>query len=164
MERSIDVLQHEVKLSDIGVEHEEMSKYMEALRTGVGNPARHICICGHGVTRHHINDSTSYCKIAKSWCYCTEVLPVLEPEDLRPFTYTTSGVGKEHALAKGLFALSKLDKSARWLIKIACFKCLKEQCRLTLVSLSRELRIKKGPGFSNALLCDVCFLECGGYR
>jgi len=152
-----------VSLADIGVEKEEMAEYMESLRTGVGNPARQICICGHGITRHHRNESNSYCNVAKSWCYCKEAFPVLESEDLRPFIYTTSGVGKEHALAKGLFALSKLNKNASWLIRIACFKCLKEQCCLTLVSLSKELRVKKGSGFSNALLCDACFLECGGY-
>jgi hypothetical protein len=150
-------------IEDIGIHLEEMDKYMDLLKSGVGNPARQICICGHSLSRHTKSEPSSYCNVAKAWCDCAEPLPVLEPEDLRTFVFSTNGVGKKHALAKGLHALRKNGKSARWLIERLCFRCGVEGRTVYPTALTRDKRIARGAGHTNALLCESCVNALGGY-
>ena len=150
-------------IEDIGIHLEEMDKYMDSLKSGVDNPARQICICGHSLSRHTKAESSSYCNVAKAWCDCAEPLLVLEPEDLRTFIFSTNGVGKKHALAKGLHALRKNGKSARWLIERLCFRCGVEGRTVYPTALTRDKRIARGAGHTNALLCEACVNALGGY-
>ena len=140
-----------------------MDKYMESLKSGVGNPARQICICGHAIARHTKAETHTYCKLGRLWCSCREPIPVLEPDDLRAFVFSTSGIGKKHALAKGLHALRKSGKTARWIIERFCFRCGREDGTIFPSPLSREKRITNGSGYTNALLCETCVLDLGGY-
>jgi hypothetical protein len=150
-------------LRDLGIQDEEMDAYMESLKTGVGNPARQICICGHSLSRHTKSEVSGYCNVAKAWCDCAEPMSVLEPEDLRTFVFSTNGVGKKHALAKGLHALRKNGKTARWLIERVCFRCGAEGRTVFPAALTRDKRIARGSGHSNALLCEPCVNSLGGY-
>jgi hypothetical protein len=150
-------------LGDFGIKDEEMDTYMESLKSGVGNPARQICICGHSLSRHTKSEVSGYCNVAKAWCDCSEPMSVLEPEDLRTFVFSTSGVGKKHALAKGLYALRKNGKTARWLIERLCFRCGAEGRIVFPTALTRDKRIARGSGHTNALLCESCVNALGGY-
>ncbi len=150
-------------LTDLGIQEDEMDAYMESLKTGVGNPARQICICGHSLSRHTKSEVSGYCNVAKAWCDCAEPMSVLEPEDLRTFVFSTNGVGKKHALAKGLHALRKNGKTARWLIERVCFRCGAEGRTVFPAALTRDKRIARGSGHTNALLCEPCVNSLGGY-
>lgn len=143
-------------VSDFGIQDGEMDAYMESLKSGHGNPARQVCICGHLLKRHVNNQNASYCRSARAYCGCQSPLPVLEPEDLRPFVFNSEGVGKKHALAKGIHALHRSGKSARWLVELVCFKCYSEVSSVLPVAFSRDFRITDGVGYSNALLCQGC--------
>jgi len=158
-----DMSDESASLEDLGIEDAEMDSYMESLKTGFGNPARQICICGHSFSRHKKLEVYGYCNVAKAWCDCSEPILVLEPEDLRPFIYSTNGVGKKHALAKGLHTLRKNGKSARWLIQRLCFRCKVEGQIVFPTALTRDKRIASGSGYSNALLCESCIIALGGY-
>lgn len=150
-------------LEDFGIQEDEMDTYMESLKSGVGNPARQICICGHSLARHTKTEVTGYCNLGKLWCSCSEPFPVLEPDDLRTFVFSTNGIGKKHALAKGLHALRRNGKSARWIIERVCFRCGEEGRTVYPAPLTREKRIASGTGHTDALLCDACVLALGGY-
>ena len=147
---------------DLGIPENEMHEYMESERTGVGNAARQVCICGHALARHSTSEITSYCSVGRAWCSCAEVLPVLETDDLRTFVYSTEGIGKKHALAKGLYALRKNGRSARWIIERFCFRCGANDSVFIPAALTREKRVARGTGYSNALLCESCVVELGG--
>lgn len=153
----------EASLEDLGIQVNEMNSYMDSLKTGIGNPARQVCICGHPLTRHSKTEVSSYCDVGKLWCACSEPLPALESEDLRTFAFSTSGLGKKHALAKGLHALRKNGKSARWIIERFCFRCGTEGCTVFPVPLTKDERIANGSGHRNALLCESCILAKGGF-
>jgi hypothetical protein len=81
---------------------------------------------------------------------------VLETDDLRPFAFNTSGMGKKHALSKGLYSLDRNGRSARWLIDLICFKCNGSSTYVTPVALTRDMRISDSSGQDNAFLCDGC--------
>ena len=150
-------------LEDLGIQVDEMNSYMNSLKTGIGNPARQVCICGHALARHTKTEVTGYCNVARAWCSCSEPLPVLEPADLRTFVFSTSGIGKKHALAKGLHALRANGKTARWVIERICFRCGAEDQRVFPAPLTRDKRIANGSGNTNALLCEACVHVLGGY-
>lgn len=150
-------------IEDIGVDVDEMDEYMASLKTGIGIQERQVCICGHALVRHTKGDVAGYCNYGKAWCDCTEPIPVLDPDDLRPFVYSTTGVGKKHALAKALYTLRKNGKSARWLIERVCFRCGSEGQTVFPTALTRDKRIARGSGYTNALLCRECVEALGGY-
>jgi len=162
VEWPIDMSRQEVKLSDIGVSEEVMEKYMVSLETGVGDSSRHVCICGHLLNRHVNAEANPYCSFGKSLCLCSEPIAVIEAEDLRFFGYSTTGLGKKHALRGGLFAHNRRGKSARWLIERECFKCNQTGVPLLIASLGRQRRVTQSSGQFNALLCSNCLYECGG--
>lgn len=150
-------------IEDIGIDEEEMDNYMTSLKTGIGIPERQICICGHALLRHTKSEVAGYCNFGKAWCDCNVPFPVLDPDDLRPFIYSTTGVGKKHALAKGLHTLRKNGKAARWLIERLCFRCGSESGLVFPTALTRDKRIASGSGHTNALLCGECVEALGGY-
>lgn len=148
--------------NDLGISEEEMHSFMESLRTGKGDEGRQICICGHAIARHSKSEALSSCSVGRSWCSCSQPFPILESDDLRAFIFSTDGIGKKHALAKGLYALWKNGRKARWLINLACFRCERQVSRLFPAALTREKRIAFRSGYSNALLCRECAIELGG--
>ena len=150
-------------VEDLGIDPTEVEAHIEASKSWMDNPDKAICICGHALTRHTISETSVYCTVAKAWCSCFEPIAVLVTEDLRPFIYSTTGVGKKHALAKGLYTLRKNEKSARWLIERFCFRCKAEDQTLFPTALTRDKRIAKNSGYSNALLCEACVIDLGGY-
>ena len=149
-------------LSDLGVSEEKMFQYMESLRTGIGDPSRHVCICGHLIKRHSSTSVNPYCSFGKSFCMCAEPLPALEVEDLRYFGFTTTGCGVRHALSKGLFAHNQKGNNANWLITRNCFRCKSDGIPVQITPLNRAKRVVNSSGYFNALLCSSCLFECGG--
>lgn len=147
---------------DLGISEQDMHQFMESERTGIGNAARQVCICGHALARHSHSDIASYCSFGRAWCSCSEIMPVLETDDLRAFVFSTNGVGRRHALTKGLHALRKNGRSARWIIQRFCFRCGSEDSLFVPAALNRDKRVTRGTGSSNALLCTTCVVELGG--
>jgi hypothetical protein len=160
--REDDMSFEEVDLSRIGVGIDEIESYLNSIDSYNESRKRQICICGHSMLRHSKSSSGSFCSVAKSWCYCSLAVPILEPEDLRPFVYLTDGFGRKHALAKGLESLRGMGKGVKWLIDLQCFKCHSDSRHLILVPLNRDSRVITSSGFTNALLCRECFEEFGG--
>jgi len=151
-----------VTLSSVGVNEEEMSDYMAALGSGIGIPERHICICGHQLSRHEKWEIGFSCVVSKSWCSCTEPLAVLQPERVKPFRYSSSGYGKKHALTKGIYTLKSQGFGATWLIEINCFRCGTKNGKIYPAPIDRAGRIASESGKKNALLCFSCINEIGG--
>ena len=148
---------HEVNLDEIGVSQDEMDKYMSALR--FGGEARLICICGHQMTRHFESPRGYNCTHGKSWCGCRKPMAVLVPEDVSVFRFKTTGYGREHALTKGLHALSQKKKKVNWLIGRKCFGCGITSEVLHPVPLNEFMRLIYDSGKFNALFCKDCLIK-----
>lgn len=146
----------QVSLSSFGISMEQMDEYMESVKMGFRNPDRYICICGHQMARHESSNGISSCVVSRSWCACTEPIAVLDPETVNPFRFSTSGYGRKHALAKGIYALLKCEKLADWLIEVACFRCNNSEVQVVPVALNASMRITLSSGTRNALLCKNC--------
>jgi hypothetical protein len=151
------------ELIDLGIENKAMEELFVQQKSGIGNPARHICMCGHALSRHTKTESGGFCTVSKAWCDCSGPLAVLEPSDLRPFRFSTTGIGEKHALTKGLYKLRREGNEAKWLIDLKCFKCGATETTLLPTALTRDRRISLGSGHSNAFLCNPCIDSLGGY-
>lgn len=151
----------EVSLDSFGISIDEMDQYMESQRTGLRNPDRYICICGHQMARHESSGGHISCVVSRSWCLCTEPIAVLDPEQVNPFRFSTTGYGQKHALSKGIHALIKGGKKATWLIEVCCFRCEKTEKPVLPVALNQSMRITLSSGFKNAFLCDDCIALTG---
>lgn len=150
---------NEVSLEALGVTLTEMHSYLTALKTGIGNPDRYICICGHQMARHEVSGGISSCVVSRSWCACNEPIAVLDPEQVNPFRFTTTGFGKKHALTKGIYALMQIGKKADWIIEISCFRCKKKDHPIMPTPLNHNLKITYSSGSKNVLLCEECIFE-----
>ena len=149
------------ELHDFGIDSQEMQTYMNSIKTGIGNPDRQVCICGHPLSRHTNFGASVSCSFARAFCGCRYPFSVLETQDLRPFAFNTSGMGKKHALSKGLYSLHQIGKSARWIIDLTCFRCHVFSSYVIPVALTPDLRITDSTGEDNAFLCDNCIQVLG---
>lgn len=97
---------------------------------------RGVCACGHSMNRHYRSDydGSWSCTPAKSACSCGNGRTVLVTGNLRLFLYSTTGVGAEHALGKGIMACIENDVYFKWVV-------------------DGEL--------SDACVCDICKQETG---
>lgn len=152
---------NEVSLEAIGISFDEMDSYMNALLTGIGDPDRQICICGHPMTRHDIFEGLTACNISRANCRCSFPLAVLEAAKIKPFRFASTGFGKRHALTKGVHALIKQGIQARWLIDLMCMKCGATDRELHAAPISSTNRIPNDSGYRNALICMPCIEEIG---
>jgi hypothetical protein len=86
---------------------------------------------------------------------------VLEPDQVNPFRFASTGFGKKHALSKGVYALLRQGKTARWLIEIHCFKCKASDQSIFPAPISKSNKVTNTSGFRNVLLCMPCIEEIG---
>jgi hypothetical protein len=150
-----------VTLESIGIDSIEMDRFMTSLKTGFGDEDRQICLCGHQMSRHERSDSIVYCSVSRAWCDCSHPVPVLEPEQVNPFRFATTGFGKKHALAKGVYALHKNGKTAKWLIEIHCFKCKAMDQAIYPAPINKSNKVSNSSGYRNVFLCMPCIEEIG---
>jgi hypothetical protein len=109
-------------LASMGIDIELVEMAEAVARTRKPRDQR-ICACGHAVNRHSMDSGRVECKPSAYRCECRRIHPVLEVEDTRLFLRKTTGPGPEHALARGLLALSLSNKKAIWLDGVACEMC-----------------------------------------
>lgn len=78
---------------------------------------RDVCVCGHSGNFHTVVPEVGItsCHPAKMTCKCTELRPIVRADNLRLFMYTTSGVGAEHALGKGLIKSIAQGAGFQWI-------------------------------------------------
>lgn len=78
------------------------------------NRSREVCVCGHSMNFHTEVGERTVCSPAKMRCKCVKGRAILEASNLRMFMYSTSGIGSEHALGKGLTASVAHGASFTW--------------------------------------------------
>lgn len=126
--------------------------------------SREICICGHATSRHFEYSLGSFmCQVAKMYCPCKKILPVLEVDDTRAFIFTTDGRGNQHALFRGLKRLYQMGKSSRSLISNECWIC-RGVSPIQPVPLSEQNYVSESPQSRNAMLCEKCILRMMGFE
>lgn len=144
-------------LAALGMSAEEVTKIDSVLRTRPQKRDGRICLCGHGVTKHYVNElGIVSCKPSKMDCPCKKVRPVIDAEDTRPFLRRTQGPGPYHALTRGLAALAESGKSADWIIELECDRCNQKTDNLSPVPVtSNGFAASEATGY-DALLCFPC--------
>lgn len=135
-------------LAALGITEEETEQLQEEMKQQTRRDPR-ICLCGHPMSRHSINNGIGLCELPKSTCNCKFERPVLRVGDTRLFLRNTTGHGPEHALTRGIVALATAGKEAEWLIPIACDKCGTEEGRIVPMALTDR----------SVLICENCIME-----
>jgi hypothetical protein len=118
---------------------------------------RRICVCGHRVSGHSNAYGHVVCSTTRVSCPCTQVIPVLEAEDVRLFSFKTVGGGPLHALGRGILASDKKGKLVKWVDK-KCFSCKEESETLIPVPVSERMVPVDKPSKLNGLFCKRCRL------
>jgi hypothetical protein len=145
-------------LEAMGISAEEAIAADENLKERKQRDSR-ICLCGHAVNRHLVSSGSVLCTPSRMVCPCKNIRPVLEVDDIRMFLRKTTGPGVEHALVRGMAALAKDGKSARWIEEVACDRCHTTEGRITAVPITAGKTVAyEATGF-NALLCESCMAE-----
>lgn len=137
---------------------------VDEIETTVGRPPRNrdICVCGHGVARHfEYREGEFSCSVAKMYCPCKLIVPVLNVDDTRVFMYDTHGRGAKHALFRGLKRLQQMNKSARILVSNECWSC-NEQALIEPVPITNYGDIGEYAQARNAMLCTNCIWRMMG--
>jgi hypothetical protein len=125
--------------------------------------AKEICICGHSSMRHYeYVPGQVMCQVAKMYCPCKTLIPVLEVEDTRAFIFTTDGRGNRHALFRGLKRLSQMSKGSRSLISNDCWLC-GVAGQIEPVPLSPQGHLAESAQAKNVMLCEGCILRSMGF-
>lgn len=119
---------------------------------------RRICSCGHRVSGHSNTYGHVVCSTTRVSCPCNQVIPVLEAEDVRLFSFRTLGGGPLHALGRGIIASHKRGKYVRWVEK-HCFSCKEESETLIPVPVSDRMVPLDKPSKLNGLFCPDCRLK-----
>jgi hypothetical protein len=129
---------------------------------------RGVCVCGHSMSHHYHSgaDDTWSCSPGKTYCACGEGRAVIVADNLRLFMYMTTGVGRDHALGKGILACIESGSEFKWIDGHAsCDLCHNE----TDLPIPVAVNIHNGadgatvafPSNSseskNAILCIDCF-------
>jgi len=146
----------EAALAQLGVSVEEATELVKDSRAH--KKEKKICICGHPMNRHKdYGIGQMVCEPTRMSCPCKMVVPVLDVADTRMFLYQTTGIGKNHALSKGMMKTAISGKTFTWIEEPACQKCGEVTDVIVPVSISEETgRALREPGSMNALLCQSC--------
>lgn len=144
-------------LAAIGMDATKVLEIDAVLRTRPAVRDGRICLCGHGVAKHLVLDNGAVsCTPSKMKCPCKNLRPVLDAEDTRPFLRKTQGSGPEHALARGIAALSEGGKEADWIIDLVCDRCQEPNGVLIPTPVTKDGRIAQEATGYDALLCQTC--------
>lgn len=132
-------------------------------------PTREICTCGHSMNFHKPVGEKVYCSPGRGGCKCENPEAVLEAENTRVFMYGTTGLGVDHALAKGILASIDKGFGFKWIAGDApkCVKCGDDAVNPYPISI-RVVKDPEGndrsvptaaPGIFNKILCASCFSQ-----
>ena len=117
---------------------------------------RIVCRCGHTEASHSTFKGFTSCNPGRIWCRCERVDPILEPDDARPFRFSSSGSGPRHALTKGIRKMQINGGNAKLLIPRRCDRCSNETPQLVPVFLSKEGQPTNTPSGHTMILCEGC--------
>jgi hypothetical protein len=162
--------------TDEEFESGEDSMYTASQRLQADN---RICACGHparahasqGVTQEALilqNAGREQCRYGRMKCPCQDFDALLTSNDVRAFTFKTTGQGKNHALHKGVQKARKEGKEISW-TKVECVLCARAGtvaagAHLQPAAITEQGRIAKDqPAALNGLLCDAHIVALGGY-
>lgn len=118
-----------------------------------------VCLCGHAVNRHTIVNGIVMCNPSRMSCPCKNCRPVIEVDDTRKFLRKTTGPGYEHALIRGIAALSEIGKSMKWIEPPKCDRCSTTEGRIVPVPVTAGKTVAYEATGRDALLCDKCLGE-----
>ena len=120
-----------------------------------------ICICGHAIGRHKVDEYSALteCKPSRMYCPCQTERPVLQAEDTRMFLRQTTGPMSEHALIRGMAALVVADKEAKWIEDPKCDRCESNEGAVGPVPLTKNNKVAYEPSARNVFLCAKCLEE-----
>lgn len=144
-------------LAALGITPEEAEQVKESIKQQTRRDPR-ICLCGHPMSRHYTDAGVSSCLLPKSDCNCQFPTAALKVGDTRLFLRNTSGPGPEHALTKGIIALTMQNKEAEWLIPIECNKCKATEGRIVPVPITDAMTVAYESAKRNVLLCEDCMM------
>lgn len=134
---------------------DEAKEILEKLDTEKKRTGR-VCICGHPVGRHDLEDPTDIvCSANKNSCPCKSLRPVIEVDDARVFMRKTAGAGAAHSLGQGLISAVTRGQEITWLVEQKCDACGAEG-KLSPVATTEAGFIVDEPSRFNALLCNSC--------
>jgi hypothetical protein len=147
----------------MGIDPDEAIATDERLRSKPRRDSR-ICICGHAISRHNIDEDSgrSTCSPSQMSCSCLHINPVLEADDTRMFLRKTTGPGKEHALIRGISALIAIDKSCTWIAgSQLCQKCGTAELPIVPVPVKdpEMSKVVYRQSQHNAMMCAKCLGE-----
>ena len=120
---------------------------------------RHVCACGHAMSRHTVVHGIVMCKPARMECPCKRSRPVLLAQDTRLFIRKTEGGGAAHALSRGIRESMAKGKSVEWLIDLVCDRCGRDTVSVTPVPVSQQGTARPYATGYDALLCSDCRVE-----
>ena len=146
----------EQALLAIGLDPQEAMDIDKTMRKRTAKRDGRVCICGHGVGRHHETAGRQTCNPSAMKCPCRTFRSVLEVEDSRVFLRETLGPGKLHALSRGIAASFELGKKVSWTIDLICDRCKDEEKTVSPVPLSDSGYVANSPTAMTALLCHEC--------
>jgi hypothetical protein len=147
-------------LAALGISADEAIQADEMLKekTKINRDPR-ICLCGHASNKHLVANGVVMCNPSRMVCPCKNLRPVIEVEDTRKFLRKTTGPGIEHALVRGIAALAKEGKEARWIDTPKCDRCSTTDGKIVPVPITAGKTVAYEPTNHNALLCEKCLGE-----
>ena len=126
---------------------------------------REICACGHSMNFHiDLNDGSGRftCKPGQQICSCVNRHAVLRADNLRLFMHSTTGIGVDHALGKGIMSCLIKDAGFEWIENpLACDGCQGVMAEPIPIGMdARTGRIRKiASGEINLVVCKDCYLN-----
>lgn len=114
-------------LDAFDVNEEKLDLLDKAIAQDPRQNDKRICICGHSISRHKVNEFNGKmeCTPARFSCPCHRKHPVIEVPNTKYFLSRTSGSGEKHALTRGIYLSQKaladeFNNNAKWLIEHKC--------------------------------------------
>lgn len=116
-----------------------------------------ICLCGHGVSRHvYVSSNYKVCMVAKGYCGCQQVIPLVKVKDTRTFLFTTTGYGPKHALIRGIRAYELKGHAVKFVRPPLCMGCGATSGPLHPVALTPSGMASDTPYGRNVIACSDC--------
>jgi hypothetical protein len=136
---------------------EEFLKQREHVKFVARGGSREVCVCGHAMGHHStLPNGRTACTPGNTRCKCHNPRAVLKVENLRMFMYTTTGVGIEHALGKGMMASLSRKFSYVWIEDpLKCDWCSFPAEDPISISL-KDGYISDSSEFDNKIVCREC--------
>lgn len=143
-------------LAGLGASQDELQKEVrDREMRGRRDRDSRVCMCGHTVHAHKEVEGFAYrvCRAGKVICNCTEVEPILKPQDARLFIRATEGAREKHALFIGVSRAVEKKVGIKWLTKPACVVCAAD-AGVFPVPFDKVGQVASRSGTHNKFMCE----------